>query len=410
MRIVGYWLLSSSHSFRGDQFIGRQGCLVAQLLSQSQSPEVLTTSRMATVAHHIRSYYDPTDREQLEEETGQIPIDEEEQWNTAPTFSAARRAPPPSFVPARIQYDEWGSAVSLTHEVSSSNASARDSGTSEWYRALTRDSSKTLGNQPPARSSSTPSEVSKPKKEATTKNNWFIKKALQSEPPSKPSSPAPSLADLLARDPPPLPTEERFVPPVWLGIGPSNKGFNLLQKGGWNEGEGLGAHAARSLRPRSPAHISVPISRALLRGASVPIDDKESRDILPGVIDLTQSESESEDDFESFHQSSSLPRPALASSATKEPDPHSQKSLLTPIPTILKSDRLGIGLKAKTEGPYKQSKKRVTHNQAALASHIRTAEELRRKRAEVGRGRRGFAKVRKREENERKHMLAYLNE
>ena len=66
--------------------------------------------------------------------------------------------------------------------------------------------------------------------------------------------------------------------------------------------------------------------------------------------------------------------------------------------TILKSDRLDIGLKAKTEGPYKQSKKRVTHNQAALASHIRAAEGMRRKRAEVGRGRRGFAKVRRREE------------
>ncbi|KAG1885125.1 hypothetical protein F4604DRAFT_1729834 [Suillus subluteus] len=364
---------------------------------------------MATVAHYIRSDYDPADREQLEKDTGQIPIDEAEQWNTAPTFSAARHAPPPSFVPARIQYDEWGSAVSLTHTVSS-NPSAPDSGTSEWYRALTRDSSKTLGNQPPARSSSTPSEVPNLKKEATTKNNWFIKRALQSEPSSKPSSPAPTLADLLARDPPPLPSEERFVPPVWLAIGPSNKGFSLLQKGGWNEGEGLGAHVARSLRPRSPAHTSsVSISHAPLQGASIPVGNAKSRDILPDVIDLTQSESESEDDFESFHRSPSVPL-APASSASKELDPYSQKSLLTPIPTILKSDRLGIGLKAKTEGPYKQSKKRVTHNQAALASHIRTSEELRRKRAEVGRGRRGFAKVRKREENERKRMLAYLNE
>ncbi|KAG2102212.1 uncharacterized protein F5147DRAFT_707626 [Suillus discolor] len=364
---------------------------------------------MATVAHHIRSDYDPADREQLERETGQISIDETEQWNTAPTFSAARHAPPPSFVPARIQYDEWGSAVSLTHTVSS-NVSAPDSGISEWYKALTKDSSKMSGNQPlTARSSSTPSEAptSKPKKEATTKNNWFIKRALQSEPPSKPSSPAPSLADLLARDPPPLPSEERFVPPVWLAIGPSNKGFNLLQKGGWNEGEGLGAHVARSLRPRSP----VSISHAPLRGASIPVGDNKSRDIPPDVIDLTQSESESEpeDDFESFHRSASLPL-APASSASKEHDPYTQKSLLTPIPTILKSDRLGIGLKAKTEGPYKQSKKRVTHNQAALASHIRTSEELRKKRVEVGRGRRGFAKVRKREENERKHMLAHLNE
>ncbi|KAG2051533.1 hypothetical protein BDR06DRAFT_958772 [Suillus hirtellus] len=374
---------------------------------------------MATVAHHIRSDYDPADREQLEKETGQIPIDETEQWNTAPTFSAARHAPPPSFVPARIQYDEWGSALSPTHTVSS-NASAPDSGISEWYKALTKDSSKMSGNQPlTARSSSTPSEAltSKPKKEATTKNNWFIKRALQSEPPSKPSSPAPSLADLLARDPPPLPSEERFVPPVWLAIGPSNKGFHLLQKGGWNEGEGLGAHVARSLRPRSP----VSISHAPSRRASILVGDNNdtSRDIPPDVIDLTQSESEPEpepeleleDDFGSFHRSASLQVPLVpASSACKEHDPYTQKSLLTPIPTILKSDRLGIGLKAKTEGPYKQSKKRVTHNQAALASHIRTSEELRKKRVEVGRGRRGFSKVRKREENERKHMLAYLNE
>ncbi|KAG2066452.1 hypothetical protein BDR04DRAFT_1106642 [Suillus decipiens] len=362
---------------------------------------------MATVAHHIRSHYDPADREQLEKETGQIPIDEAELWNTAPTFSAARRAPPPTFVPARVQYDEWGSAVSLTPAISS-NTSAPHSGTSEWYRALTRDSSKMPGNPPPARSSSTPSEAPKPKKEATTKNNWFIKRALQSEPSTKHSSPAPSLADLLARDPPPQPSEGRFVPPVWLAIGPSNKGFNLLQKSGWNEGEGLGAHVARSLRPRSPAHASVSISH-VPRRASIQVDDKRSRDILPDVIDLTQSESEPEDDFEFFHPSSSLVH-APASSASKGPDPYSQKSLLTPISTVLKSDRLGIGLKAKTEGPYKQSKKRVTHNQAALASHIRTSEELRRKRAEVGRGRRGFTKVRKREENERKHMLAYLNE
>jgi len=80
------------------------------------------------------------------------------------------------------------------------------------------------------------------------------------------------------------------------------------------------------------------------------------------------------------------------------------------LPTVLKADRLGIGLKAKTEGPYRQSKKRVTHNAAALAAHIRTAEEMRRKKAEVGRGKRGYAKMHRREEDRRKLMLAYLNE
>ncbi|KAG2156871.1 uncharacterized protein EDB93DRAFT_1319457 [Suillus bovinus] len=309
---------------------------------------------MATVAHHIHSDYDPADRERLEKETGQRQL----------SLLSTRRAPPPSFVPAHIQYDEWGSTVSLTHTVSS-NTSAPDNGTFEWYRDLTRDSSRTSGNQPPTpRSSSTPNEAPKPKKAATTKNDY------------KPSSPAPSLADLLARDPPPL---------------------LLLRKGGWNEGEGLGAHVARSLRP---AHTSVSISHA---------GTKESRDILPDLIDLTQSGSEPEDDdFESFHRSLSLLL-TPTSCASKEPDPYSQRLLLTPIPTVLKSDRLGIGLKAKTEGPYKQSKKRFTHNQAALASHIKTSEELRRKRVKVGRGRRGFAKVRKREENESSHILTLIH-
>ena len=366
---------------------------------------------MATVAHHIRSDYDHADRERLEKETGQIPIDEAEEWDTAPTFSAARRAPPPSFVPARLQYDEWGSAVSFNQPISSDDH-AVDNGTSEWYRALTKGRSReSPGIQPPSRPSSTPTEVPKPKPEATTKNNWFIKRALQSEPPTKPSSPLPSLADLLARDPPPLPSEERFAPPVWLAIGPSNKGFNLLQMHGWNEGEGLGAHVARSRRSRSPARkLGVePVLPAPSRGISMPAGGQSPQGIPPDIIDLTQSDSESEDGFELLHQSPFVPLPSV-SSAYKATDSHSQKSLLTPIPTILKSDRLGIGLKAKTEGPYKQSRKRVTHNQAALASHIRAAEELRRKKAEVGRGRRGFAKVRKREEKERKQMLAYLNE
>jgi len=89
---------------------------------------------------------------------------------------------------------------------------------------------------------------------------------------------------------------------------------------------------------------------------------------------------------------------------------HMQRSLLTPLPTVLKADRLGVGLKAKTEGPYKQSKKRVTHSAAALAAHIRSAEEMRRNKAIVGRGRRGFAKIHKKEEGRRKALLAYLNE
>jgi len=88
---------------------------------------------------------------------------------------------------------------------------------------------------------------------------------------------------------------------------------------------------------------------------------------------------------------------------------HGGKALLTPIATVLKSDRLGIGLKAKTAGPYKASQKRVTHNAEAMAAHVRAAEEARKRKEKFGRGRRGFKRQRNMEETKRKAMLAYLN-
>ena len=50
-----------------------------------------------------------------------------------------------------------------------------------------------------------------------------------------------TLADLLSRNPPPRPSEPTFRPPVFLTIGPSNKGFAMLERKGWQEGEGLGS-------------------------------------------------------------------------------------------------------------------------------------------------------------------------
>jgi len=95
---------------------------------------------------------------------------------------------------------------------------------------------------------------------------------------------------------------------------------------------------------------------------------------------------------------------------TLPPSPHSPKALLTPIATVLKSDRLGIGLKAKTIGPHRASQKRVTHSAAALAMHIKAAEDMRKTKAATGRGRRGFAKMAKMEQDRRQRMLAYLND
>ncbi|KAH7911723.1 hypothetical protein BJ138DRAFT_1062556, partial [Hygrophoropsis aurantiaca] len=351
---------------------------------------------MATVTHYIRSHYDPKDRERLERETGQIPDEpDSDPWQTESSFSAHRRsAAHPSFVAATISYDEWGQESTSKKPI---DPPQPRNDLANWYRSLTAGSNRSgTPSQDVSLLSQTPSSVPicqhKRYGEAITKNNWFIKRALQSEPPSAPKTLTPSLADILARDPPPLPSEARYIPPVWLAIGPSNRGFNMLQKSGWNEGEGLGAHIYVS-----PEHDQYKPQN---------LGTNELRKV--DIIDLTLSDtSDNEFDGDSFPQAGPLFTQSSTSNSSHEP--HAQKSLLTPLPTVLKSDRLGIGLKAKTEGPYKSSKKRVTHNAAALAAHIKSAEEARRDKTALGRGRRGFAKARKREEESRKKMLAYLN-
>lgn len=130
------------------------------------------------------------------------------------------------------------------------------------------------------------------------------------------------------------------------------------------------------------------------------------------VIDLTLSDSEEdEDELEDVDDiemdiSSDAGTPQSSSTVPS----HNPTALLTPIATVLKSDRLGIGLKAKTEGPYKASKKRVTHNQAALAAHTKANEEMRRRKALFGRGTKSFARIAKAEAESRQRLLASLKE
>lgn len=183
----------------------------------------------------------------------------------------------------------------------------------------------------------------------------------------------------------------------------------MLQRSGWNEGEGLGAHATRRARVVEPSYDNVALTERKDSGVVAHTHERAET----SVIDLTRSDSESEEEpDEDFgtSEATSMHERMPSQSLDETSAPHSQKSLLTPIPTVLKADRLGIGLKAKTEGPYRRSKKRVTHNAAALAAHIRASKEIRRKKAEVGRGSKGFSKLHKREEERRKWMLAYLNE
>ncbi|KAF8964380.1 hypothetical protein BDZ97DRAFT_1816235 [Flammula alnicola] len=406
---------------------------------------------MATVTHYIHSQYDPEDREKLEQETGQLAedgLDPEEAWQLEASRIARRRAPPPHFVSATIPYGEWSPGQASSSKLNESSTSSLGNTLSGWYHSLTSShpdasTSKTIPIATAHQSSSLPPEpvsAPKPRKvESRNKNNWFIMKAIQSEPSSSVSTPAPSLADILARNPPPLPSEGKYAPPVFLEIGPSNKGFGMLQRSGWNEGEPLGPDVIR----RKPVEdilqdgdmISSESTKLKGKGKSrqstvketveVKVEDFDDVSELRSVdmIDLTLSDSDLDESEElepgiedgKVDREQGATQQGIDGAPTAEDhmtpleaSPYARKALLTPIATVLKSDRLGIGLKAKTVGPYKASQKRVTHSAAALAAHVKAAEESRKRKQQFGRGHRGFEKQRRREEENRKALLAQL--
>ncbi|TFK82670.1 hypothetical protein K466DRAFT_666346 [Polyporus arcularius HHB13444] len=392
---------------------------------------------MATVTHYIYSHYDPPERKDTED--GQLVAENAEEdsrdpWLTESTFGVNRRLKnAPRFVPAIVSYDEVNNMIGgASSAILREEAPPPSAQLSSWYRSLTRGSSApvagTQASSPPGVSSTPPPDASNsaapPKLEVDTpvagpphlprpispkpslnpsqagpsthrpiapiprdKNNWFITNAIRSEPSSSRSTPTPTLADIFTREPPPEPKDQPFVPPVFLHIGPSNKGFAMLQQSGWSEGEALGASAPR--RTLTQKALEKRPARTILDDPELSVK-MEEREVLLG------------DDDDETAPDTALERPAIVPS-------HNPTALLTPIATVLKSDRLGIGLKAKTVGPFKESKKRVTHNQAALAAHVRTTEEMRMRKSLIGRGTKSFARLAKAEAESRKRLLANLN-
>ncbi|KAG6814239.1 hypothetical protein H0H92_015354 [Tricholoma furcatifolium] len=335
----------------------------------------------------------------------------EETWDFDLAFKPPPR-PPPRFVPASLLPDDVPE-----HSVASSSGlvDPPTSDVSSWYRSLTSNRSNNQSNaQPQPPPISNDKQTSRPQSpEKEDKNNWFILNAIRSNPESQPTgntSSTTTLADIIARDPPPLPNEQKFKPPVWLEIGPSNKGFAMLQRSGWSEGEPLGPDVVRQPAIASGSDmIELGTKEGRLKKETIEVklagydDVAELRPV--DVIDLTTSDSEDDKYAPASPEREREDHPINPSN-----DTHGRTALLVPIATVLKSDRLGIGLKAKTVGPYKASQKRVTHNSAALAAHIRAAEEIRRKKKKYGRGKRGFDTQSKKEEANRKHLLAYMND
>ncbi|KAI1793246.1 hypothetical protein LXA43DRAFT_886071 [Ganoderma leucocontextum] len=391
---------------------------------------------MATVTHYIHSHYDPPkykeDEEVVEDRAEE---DAQDPWLTESTFGVSRRLKNvPRFIPAIVSYDEVNDMIGgASSSLPPAEDSAPSSHVGDWYRSLPRASSApVIGSQASPPPSIMPSSSPKPSLVGAStqdlavpyirkKNDWFSSRTTMSAPSSSRSTPAPipTLADILSREPPPEHKDQPFIPPVFLNIGPSNKGFAMLQQSGWSEGEALGAAAPRrtlrqKAREKRPARTilddrELSISTEEWEVAVGTDDDiREVRRV--DVVDLTLSDSEEDvdvdvDDVE-MDISANSGQPESCSTVSS----HNPTALLTPIATVLKSDRLGIGLKAKTVGPYKASKKRVTHNQAALAAHTKANEEMRRRKTLFGRGTRSFARIAKAEAESRQRLLASLKE
>lgn len=344
---------------------------------------------MATVAHYIYSHYDPPKPDDAVKQTADgEPQDEPDPWQTESAFGATNRlARAPQFVAANIPYDQLNNMIGAPATVPKAKEEGTKEDVASWYRSLPRSNSTPASgggthgtsSMQPSNTPATPigSASSKPTvrpKVAVTKSNWFIRRALQSEAPSAPATPHPTLADILSRDPPAASKEQALRPPVFLALGPSNRGFTMLERSGWSEGEPLGPHVVRRGPFRAEdAELSQRVKREDVelvvrreeREVSYGLDGDVSEVKTVEVVDLTLSDSEDEEDEDTDVELNLAP-----GTSTSPPDvlsvSHDGRALLTPITTVLKSDRLGIGLKAKTEGPYRASKKRVTHNQAAL--------------------------------------------
>ncbi|EPQ54659.1 hypothetical protein GLOTRDRAFT_111365 [Gloeophyllum trabeum ATCC 11539] len=211
----------------------------------------------------------------------------------------------------------------------------------------------------------------------------------------------------------------------------------MLEKGGWREGEGLGVNVRRVRRDGKEAGKEKEKQKeATVKEEELEVIDVDEVVSSEGqkeaeIIDLTGdadgSQTEEEDGFDEFTgpvgRNTALDR-AEDSDATLsdsesaeeeyeqdeefEPDP-TRTTLLTPLPTVLKADKLGIGLHHRRVRRKKAKKVTHTRESEAMREHIRRGEEMRRKQKEVGRGRRGFERMRRREEDERRRLISYLN-
>ena len=368
-------------------------------------------------------------------------VDVDDLWHGIQRPKSLRLLNPPIFVPASGSHVTYGDDED--HKDQGGTDDVDDVAT--WYRSLLRQTDSHNSPAPAASLETRPPEPTsiQPTPTLRRRHDWFISRAI-SQRASAPATPHPitssnnnTLADLLSRNPPTA--AQPLRPPVFLHLGPSNKGWVMLQNLGWSEGEGLGNSAHRSsgssdAQQHPMKHLAIkqkgkagrsssiitpspPEETIMMRTSEVLLDHDIVEVRKVPVIDLTLSDTDHEDGYEDEEEGDDNDRNndnngnTSPSPKYRPSDPRAEPTvLLTPLPTVLKSDRLGIGLKAKTEGPYRSSVKRVTPNAAALAAHTKASEDLRRKQHRFGKGRRAYTRTERLEREHRQKMMAYLSE
>ncbi len=244
---------------------------------------------MATETRYIYSRHTPERTQDTDEQRHDDAVDP---WIAERPFGVNERiARPPRFIAATTN---TGLADGERQEVTSATETAGDEGRS-WYLSLERRTPSGSSTPSIAKSITAtmdpniPSE--QPSRSAKKSDDlWFIRRALESQAREQPEasgsgSSTPTLADILSRDPPPLPSQKRFKPSVWLAVGPGNKGFEMLQKSGWEEGEALGRASRRKARLGCKPTTST--SASTINEEVIDVDE---------VVDLTLS-SDDEDDL-----------------------------------------------------------------------------------------------------------------
>ncbi|GJJ15550.1 hypothetical protein Clacol_009828 [Clathrus columnatus] len=359
---------------------------------------------MSLVCHRIVSTYASQKGETFVDD-----VENNDAWEKEQFFGETKRLhfkPAPAFIPATLKYDEFGMPI-VEEEVQVPQNVQTKEDVASWYRNMIirptlndTDAVKTSRVGPnfsTTPTSNTTQTTALQNNKHPSRPNWFSSQRFD-----EPVNPIPStLVDLLSRNPPPLPSQPAFTPPVFLALGPSNKGYTMLQKKGWREGEGLGRI------PRSGLGMEQKFASEI-----VDLTQSGDEEVKQMMIDLTETDSEAEwggedgdgnGNEELLVQKGEEEAGLIPTEDPYEYPTHGGTALITPIGTVLKADRLGIGLKAR-----QTKKKAVTHSAAEIAAFIQTKRKM--EKQKWGRGSKGLARKNKEEECRRLQLLKYLNE